>query len=622
VIFDGDCRFCRFWIGRWRARTGGAVDYEPLQSDLVRARFPELPRESLEEALHLVLTDGRVFSGAEAVLRALSRGAGGRGLVWCYEVLPGFAPASEAAYRLAARNRPFLSYCTRALWGLESGTPGFEVSTRWFLRGLGLIYVIAFWSLGIQLAALAGSHGLEPAQDLMRAARRELGGPGWRSVTLLPTLCWWNDSDGFLRFQWLAGASLGVCAVLGFFQGPVFLLLWVLYLSLVTVGGDFLGFQWDALLLEAGLLAVWLAPWKVWPRWKAPRSPPALIRRLFWWLLFRLMFLSGSVKLLSGDETWRNFTALDYHYQTQPLPTFLAWYAQRFPEVLQKVSLSLMFFIELALPFALVLPRRARHAAGLGFVALQLFIMLTGNYTFFNLLTIALVLLLFDDAFFRRPASAPAPAGAGTAKGRRRAALLLRGLWFATLVPAAVIIVMVTVWEMAGTFGHRGTRIPWAQELAVRASPFRSINSYGLFAVMTRRRDEIVIEGSADGSAWSEYEFPYKPGDVRRRPRFVAPYQPRLDWQMWFAALGSARQSGWFGALMTRLLQGTPEVLALLENNPFPRKPPLFVRAWLYEYRFTTAAERAAGEGWWHRDLESKRLYFRIFSLSMISDEK
>jgi predicted DCC family thiol-disulfide oxidoreductase YuxK len=607
MIFDGDCGFCRFWIERWRGQTGDAVEYIAGQEPSVAARFPEITREALESSVHLVETDGSVFSGSQAVCRSLDSTRAGRIMVQAYEQWPGVAPASEFAYRIVARNRQFFSFLTRLFWGRTPGRPRFEVSTRWFLRCLGLVYLLAFWSLSTQLPGLIGARGLEPAADFMAAARRALGG-GWPGVHWAPTLCWWSASDRFLQFQCAAGVALSLAALAGVAPGLSFSLLWVLYLSMLTIGQTFLGFQWDILLVEAGFLAIWLAPWKLWTGWKSPSSPSPLARWLYWWLMFRFMFRSGCVKLISGDPSWKDLTALNYHYQTQPLPTPLAWWAHHSPEWILKSSTAAMFFIELVLPFAILLPRRARHAAGLGFVALQIVILLTGNYTYFNLLAIALSLLLFDDAFFRQPAPANPQASELWSSPRRL-----------TLIPVAAVIGLITLDETAGLAKGRGHGFEWARPIVTWFSPFHIANSYGLFAVMTKERDEIIIQGSADGQEWKDYQFRYKPGDLKRPPPWVAPHQPRLDWQMWFAALGSYQQNPWFVALMKRLLEGAPEVLALLEKNPFPDKPPQYVRALLYEYRFTTAAERAAGQGWWRR--EFKGAYFPEVNLGKFSRE-
>jgi hypothetical protein len=362
-----------------------------------------------------------------------------------------------------------------------------------------------------------------------------------------------------------------------------FALLWALYLSIVNAGGEFMSFQWDVLLLEGGFLTIFYVPW-TWGR-ERPYSPPRAAVWLVRWLSFRLMFLSGSVKLLSHDLTWRNWTALDVHYQTQPIPNAIAWYVHQAPQWFQRFSLGLMWTTELLVPFMIFAPRRVRHVAGVWLIAFQLVLILTGNYAFFNWLAIALCLPLFDPP-------------------ERRHDVALAGRvqrWACATL--AVVVVPVGLLEMANTFGK-----DTGGSIIQAVSPFHTVNSYGLFAVMTTTRPEIVIEGTSDGVNWKAYEFPYKPGDPHRHPPFVAPYQPRLDWQMWFAALGHAQENPWFRRLMLRLLEGQPEVLALLAYNPFPDHPPEAVRAKVYDYRFTTFAERSKTGDWWVR--EFKGMYF------------
>jgi hypothetical protein len=293
---------------------------------------------------------------------------------------------------------------------------------------------------------------------------------------------------------------------------------------------------------------------------------------LFRWLLFRLMFFSGVVKLLSADVAWRGFTALTYHYYTQPLPTPLAWYMQQAPEWFQKASAGFLFAVELVVPFLFFAPRRLRHIAAWLTIALQVLILLTGNYTFFNFLTIVLCMWLFIEAEENCKA------------------------WRAVTVGLAALIGVLSGLVCLQLFS---APLPPGGETVLRvADPLRIVNSYGLFAIMTTTREEIVIEGSNDGVTWKEYEFPYKPGNVYRRPPIVAPYQPRLDWQMWFAALGSYRGNRWFVNLMLRLLEGEPSVLRLFLYNPFPKAPPRYVRALTYSYTFTHFGDHA----WWKRE--------------------
>jgi hypothetical protein len=401
-------------------------------------------------------------------------------------------------------------------------------------------------------------------------------------------------------------------------------LLWALYLSLSTVCRDFLGFQWDILLLETGFLAIFLAP-RQWLPNLSRESPPSFI--VIWlcrWLLFRLMFMSGAVKLLSADSTWWNLSALNVHYETQPLPTWIGWHAHQLPEWFQNISAMVMFIIELLMPVLILGSRRLRNAACASFVFLMALITLTGNYCFFNLLTVALCVLLLDDLFLLRRLpvrvavfararldAVRAQAAASQAPcGWRRLPRTVRQLGFG-LVAGAVLLI-----SAAQTFDRLSGATNWPQPIPAMmqaAAPLRTVNSYGLFAVMTVTRPEIVVEGSDDAVTWLPYEFKWKPGELNRRPEFVAPHQPRLDWQMWFAALGNYRENPWFVNFLIRLLQGSPAVLALLEKNPFPDRPPRYVRAALYEYRFTDRATHDKTGAWWQR--ERKGLYCPEISL-------
>jgi len=448
-----------------------------------------------------------------------------------------------------------------------------------FLRSLGAIHVIAFLSLGVQIEGLIGSRGILPATELLGfvAARTDA-----TRYWLLPTVFWLDASDAALRGACWAGAAAGALLALGFAPLPNLLASWVLYLSLTTVGQVFLGYQWDGLLLETTLLAVFLAPRGLWLR---PREPAAPALWLLRFLLFRLMFASGLAKLAIGDASWRSLTALTFHYETQPLPTPLAWYAHQQPLWMHQFACALMFGVELFVPFLVLGPRRARLLAFAPLVALQISIAATGNYTFFNLLAIALCLLLLDDAVFRWPAVEPAP----PVPPRFRAVRLA----------AASVLVLVALVPFLGSFG----RMPWPGPLVALyrvAAPFRSVNAYGLFAVMTTERPEILLEGSGDGVEWRPYAFRYKPGDPKRAPAFVAPHQPRLDWQMWFAALrGRCEGAPWFLRFVQRLKAASPQVLGLLDGNPFPEAPPVQVRARLQDYRFTTWDERSRTGDYW-----------------------
>lgn len=604
LLFDGDCRFCTLWVRRWQQITGARADYAPFQATEVAARFPELPSEQLVAAVHLIEPDGSVSRGAEAVFRALALNP--RHARWrrWYETSPGFARLAEAAYRFVAEHRALFSALTRLGWGQHVERPSFAIATGIFLRALALIYLIAFVSLWAQIKGLIGSHGILPTEPFLAAAAEyfDARGIGADRFRLLPTLCWLDAGDASLQAQCAAGCVLAGLALVGIAPMPCFALLWVLYLSLVTVGRDFLSFQWDNLLLETGLLAVALSPARLWPRGFRSVGPPRVARWLLWWLLFRLMFESGVVKLASGDPTWRNLTALAVHYETQPLPTPLGWYAHQLPAWVQRVSCAAMFAIELLAPFLIFAPRRLRHLGAAAMAALQVVILLTGNYTFFNWLTLALCLLLVDDFALARwlPRRARAQHDAAVASAHSDATGWRHGIALAL----ALLIVPVSCAQVLMTLRVRVPEWAFLPGLHQWLAPFRSVNPYGLFAVMTTERPEIIVEGSRDGVEWRAYAFRYKPGELTRRPPWVAPHQPRLDWQMWFEALRpkGAPPSPWFLNFCARLLQGTPDVLALLERNPFPGGPPQFIRAQRFRYRFTDWNERRRDGAWWKRE--------------------
>lgn len=584
LVYDGDCGFCRTWLARWREITAPRVDDAPLQE--VAAQFPEIPREQFENAVQLIETDGQVFSGAEAVFRSLGKRKNCAPSAWCYEHLPAFATVTEAAYRLVARHRSLAQKVTRLLWGNDVRRPSYATATRWFLRSLGAIYLIAFLSFWVQADGLVGTRGVAPLGEFLRAAHEQLGA---QSYHLLPTLCWWNASNAFLHFLCGAGAVISALLILGVAPLICLPLLFVDYLSLTVAGQDFLSFQWDILLLEAGLLAIFLAPARWWLRRSGEREPPRVALFLLQFLLFKLMFMSGAVKLTSGDSSWWNGSALDYHFRTQPLPTVLGWWADKAPEWWKHFATGTTLAIELIGPLLFCCPRRLRLLGTGAVIFLQVCIGLTGNYAFFNLLTIALCLLLIDDAVWparRLTNSRPLPAGR----------------WSEAL-PALVLVVTFPL-DAILIAQSCAPSLTWPNSLGAidRAlEPFHVVNGYGLFRVMTKERPEIVIEGSDDGFNWKPYVFKWKAGPLARAPGWVQPHQPRLDWQMWFAALSDPRQNQWFFGLVTRLLQGEPDVLRLLSNNPFPQKPPRYLRADIYRYRFSTIEEHARTGNWWER---------------------
>lgn len=588
LVFDGDCGICRRWVDYWRELTGGRVAYRPYQE--AAADFPNIPAASFQRAIQLIETNGQVYSGAAATFRVLRRVPGRAGWWWCYAKLPGFATLSEWNYDCFARHRRLLNLFTRLLWG-PLHAEHYSVLSWVFLRAFGAIYVAAFASLSVQILGLVGHEGILPVGNFLDAAHAALGASAY---WFLPTLFWVNGSDTALVAGTIAGVLLGLLVVADRWTRPALIGLFVLYLSYVYAGQAFMSFQWDSLLLEVGFLAIFLT------------GGSRIVVWLFRWLVFRYVFLAGIVKLLSGDPTWHDLTALEYHFWTQPLPTPLAWYAAQLPSWLLDAGTAAALGVELGSVFLIFLPRRLRAAAACCVLLLQLLIALTGNYNFFNLLTMLLCIFLFDDAALCRviPRRLQSRAERRAPQPGRRATV--------TACVLALIVVPVGLNRIAQTMMR--TDLPGLGILSRAVSPFLIVNPYGLFAVMTTTRPEIVIEGSADGRDWREYVFRYKPGPVSRPARWNIPHQPRLDWQMWFAALGSIRDNPWIINLMLRLLQGSPPVLGLLESNPFAGGVPRYVRAQLYDYRFADRRTHALTGEWWVRSPQG--LYFPEVSLA------
>ncbi|MGA2029809.1 MAG: lipase maturation factor family protein [Verrucomicrobiota bacterium] len=608
LVFDGDCNFCTLWIRRWQQMTDDAVDYLPSQDAQVAEYFPEISREQFQKSVQLIEMNGKVFSGAEAVFRTLAENPKWKWPLTIYEKSSAFAKITECTYSFVASHRTFFSALTRWFWGRHVEVPDYFL-TRWvFLRALGVIYLIAFVSLWTQINGLIGHNGILPTDQFMSDVKQQCDaqGIGLERFHLLPTLCWFDSSDSFLNFQCAAGIAFAILLIVGVAPASCLALLWLFYLSLATVGRDFLGFQWDNLLLEAGFLAIFFAPLQLLSKLSYETPPSRIVLWLLRLLLFKLIFSSGCVKLLSGDPNWRNLTALTFHYQTQPLPTWIGWYAQQLPLCFQKFSCAVMFTIELGAPFLIFAPRRIRFFGCAAVVFLQILILLTGNYTFFNFLTIALCLLLLDDFAIRKILPRK---WFGLLSINHQLSTINRHRWpRAITIPLTIIVLSISVFQMVSMFGMRSEVLFPVAVADEWLQPLRTVNSYGLFAVMTTTRNEIIVEGSDDEINWLPYEFKYKPGDVNRRPGFVEPVQPRLDWQMWFAALGNVQQNPWFGNFCERLLQGSPAVLALLEKNPFPKHPPRYIRAEFYDYHFTNITERRATGAWWKREFVGEYL--------------
>lgn len=457
-----------------------------------------------------------------------------------------------------------------------------------FTRGLGLILALACLSLYPQVPGLIGEQGLSPARETMaHMARFFRPDEAWKA----PTLCWLSTSDAFLQGLTLAGAASGLAAALGVLQGPALLLGWGTYLSLSVVGDVFLGYQWDALLLQVTFLGAFLAPWSLYTPLARPRPPP----RALWWalrlVLVQLMVQSGLCKLVSQDPTWASWTALEHHYLTQPLPTPLGWWAHQLPGWVHAACCGAMFAIELGAPLVALLPGRAAGLAVPPLVGLQLGIALTGNYGFFNLLSAWLCLtLLRDDQLWpllpdRAPAPTPGPAPGCLRRLLAGALLILTGLSAAAHTARMAL--------------GPGAVPAWVARGQRALQPLRSFHGYGLFAVMTTRRPELTVQGTLNGRSWHSYRLAYKPGALDRAPAWAPLHMPRLDWQLWFAALRGPRRAPWVQRLVLALLEGRRPVLDLFAHDPFRGEAPRAVRVLVQDYTFTDPAERRRTGAWW-----------------------
>lgn len=449
---------------------------------------------------------------------------------------------------------------------LQGPRPSYAFTRFVLLRLLGVVYYVAFTAGLYQARALVGEHGLLPMKPWLDYA----------GFLRTPSLLWIAPTDGMLAAICALGMFLSLLVVFGVTNGGVMLALWILQTSLHSVGQLFWGYGWEIQLLETGMLAVFLCPWRTWRPFAS--APPEIAIWLFRWLIVRIMLGAGFIKL-RGDPCWRELTCLVTHYETQPNPSPLSWALHQMPAWFHTGGVVFNHFVEIVCPLFAFGPRRARHVAGSFMVAFQIVLVLSGNLSFLNWLTIIPAIACFDDTFFRfaKGASVPSPS-----KALRRA--------------ATVYAFVVGILSIGPVFNLLSSR----QAMNAGFDPLYLVNTYGAFGSVSKVRDELVIEGSEDGREWKEYELPCKPGDPLRRPCLVTPYHYRLDWQMWFAAMSTYEEEEyWFRPLVARLLRNDPQTLALFASNPFPDRPPRFVRASLYRYAFT----RRGQPGWWTRTL-------------------
>ncbi|MGA9572124.1 MAG: lipase maturation factor family protein [Candidatus Acidiferrales bacterium] len=484
---------------------------------------------------------------------------------------------------------------------------------RWiFLRALGLIYFSAFYSLLFQIKGLIGPNGILPAADYLQAVSAALH---LQSYWTVPTLLWFGAGNGALMMLCWVGLVASLLVTLNLWPRAGLLICFLCFVSFVSAARDFSGYQSDGMLLEAGFIALFFAPPGLRPRLGELNPPSRASLFLLQWEWFRIYFESGVAKIGSGDQAWRNFTAMDDYYQNGPLPTWIGWYVQHLPHWFHAAATGYTLVVELLIVWMLFLPRRFRIACFLIVTPFEISIIATANYTFLNYLVLLLGVLLLDDRFlewvlplrFRelvRGKSAMAAAGAAAGAPKPISA---RAEWRERLTPlrrlfagACLGLVLYSTTALLLWMFMPGLPLPAAPVQALE--PFRIANSYGLFAVMTHERYEIEFQGSLDGKTWIAYPFRYKPQAIDKAPGIYAPYQPRFEWNLWFASLGSWQQSRFVVWTEERLLKNEPDVLALFASNPFASAAPREVRTVIYQYWFTDMKTKRETGNWWRRE--------------------
>ena len=457
------------------------------------------------------------------------------------------------------------------------------------LRLLGFVYAVAFLVAINQLVPLIGDHGLTPARHFLQRVETSVGST-FGAALQVPTLFWFGISDHALTAMAWIGLILSLVVLAGYANAVILALLWAMYMSIVHVGQIWYGYGWETQLLETVFLSIFLCP-LLDPRPFPKRPPPILVIWLFRWLGFRIMVGAGLIKL-RGDSCWRDLTCMYYHYETQPIPSPISRYLHFAPHWFHQIETAWNHFIELVVPWFSFGPRLARHIVGVLLITFQILLIISGNLSFLNYVTIIPFLACLDDTLCRRLL----PRFIVKQSQQVPADLSLSKLQHGVAIGLTLLVAWLSMAPIANLVSNR-------QVMNTSFDPFELVNSYGAFGVVGRERDEIIFEGTDDtvisgDTKWKPYEFVAKPGDPDRRPPFVAPYQPRIDWQIWFAAMASPGDYPWTFHFVWRLLHNDPGTLSLLANNPFPDAPPRYIRARLYRYHFAPLGSTP----WWTRE--------------------
>ncbi|HET9742199.1 MAG TPA: lipase maturation factor family protein [Terriglobales bacterium] len=507
-------------------------------------------------------------------------------------------------------------------WFSSDGGASDRLIPRWiFLRALGLIYFSAFFSLVFQIKGEVGPHGILPAGDYLKAVAQALhAGRYWYA----PTLLWFNSGSHMLMALCWVGMIAAIVLTVNIWPRAMLVVCFVCYLSFIAAAGDFASYQSDGMLLEAGFISLFFTAPGFLPglgKWSPPSRASLFLLQWEW---FRIYFESGIAKLVSGDPEWRHLTAMDEYYQNGPLPTWIGWYVQHLPHGFQAFTAGATLVMELGLVWMLFFPRRIRIICFFIVTPWEIGVILTANYCFLNYLVLSLGFLLLDDRFIGQflPRSwsarillvqkAPAATAAGSvlpvlhalsAEPKAQRADWRRHWSAFKLALATVMLSWIFYSTTVQLLWMLAPALPFPRSPVAALDPFRIANQYGLFAVMTRGRYEIEFQGSSDGQNWTPYPFRYKPQDVYTPPGIYAPYQPRFDWNLWFASLTTWRHAPIVPNTEIRLLSNDPDVLALFAGNPFAKSPPKQVRAVLWQYWFTSMQEKRQTGKWWRRQL-------------------
>ncbi len=460
-----------------------------------------------------------------------------------------------------------------------AGPPTYWIAKFLFERALALIYLGAFIGAANQFVPLLGERGLLPVARFTEAI----------PFRASPSLFYFWQSDTVFRVAAWIGIAISVALVMGLPQrigavgaGIAWFVLWVLYLSFVNVGQTFYGFGWESLLLENGFFAILLG---------GATTAPSMVLRIVWaWILFRLMFGAGLIKM-RGDPCWRNLTCLDYYFETQPIPNPLSWYFHWMPAAVHRAGVAFNHFVELIVPWFYFVPQPYSSLAAVLTVVFQLVLVVSGNLSWLNWLTIVICIPLIEDRWLAWLPISPVVAGAPAVDPIYRAVVYV----------AAGLVAVLSIQPVINMLSPN-------QVMNTSFEPLHLVNTYGAFGSVTKTREEIVIEGTTDASVtaatvWHEYAFKGKPGAVSRRPIQIAPYHLRLDWLMWFEAMAPQPSSDWFSALIVHLLQGDRATLSLLAGDPLNGERPRFIRARYYRYTFTTPDEHRRTGQWWNRQV-------------------